>query len=640
MGTNPSAQEMLDAAPNIHRIGTSTIQTGGGTFFDIFAKKGRNEWDEVEKISTYFKDKGVRQSALVRGDCLFSYRPQPFDVVESLVREYGKMGVNILQNFHGLNDTDATAAVAEAVRIARDADGSDIEGWGTLCVEDNKNVTVESCLRAAEKLMKQGHVAFYIKSASGRVNPDFGYELVSALIENFGETPIHMHAHATYGEAAAFYMAGIEAAIERNHQIGYDAQHPALAGSTAHPSLQKMNSLLLVHPNKAVRENIPQLDFDAIQADMESLALFRFQYRGAESPYNHDLLEAMREARAPGGASSTLRAIPGLEANLSRLLDTQDWNEIQIAIYKMQAEILADLGDPTQVTPYALMTTNQAAMSLFNVLSGKDKYETLHPDAQGYLYGKLGKLPQSVSSDLVMKVQGRRKPTQDYVPARDLKPVMGDMRKQLQEAGIASPDARQMISAALLKDGVKHVVDCAKGGNKPVQPPALPDYAVMPDDPEGDFGHGGAVRVKVKSGAHIVQALGGVPKLEIMAQKALFLKILDDGLNIFPADSEVKKRSEWREKLVDQLGAFFEEIPDALRGAGFREFQQGYEGSLSRAFRMSAVQDILVDIFDTKGPGLLAHALDEAHIQLIPRYKAQYESGVDEGNNRAVNGRD
>ena len=46
-GTNPSAQDIIDSYPTAHLTGTHAIQTGGGTFFDLFAKKGRNEWDEV-----------------------------------------------------------------------------------------------------------------------------------------------------------------------------------------------------------------------------------------------------------------------------------------------------------------------------------------------------------------------------------------------------------------------------------------------------------------------------------------------------------------------------------------------------------------------------------------------------------------
>ena len=94
-GTNPSAQEMIDAYPTAHLIGTDAIQTGGGTFFDIFAKKGRNEWAEVEKLLLHFKSLGVRQSALIRGDFLLGYEPQPYDVIRALVFEYASMGMNI-----------------------------------------------------------------------------------------------------------------------------------------------------------------------------------------------------------------------------------------------------------------------------------------------------------------------------------------------------------------------------------------------------------------------------------------------------------------------------------------------------------------------------------------------------------------
>ena len=37
LGTNPSAQEIIDAYPSAHLIGTDSIQTAGGTFFDLFA---------------------------------------------------------------------------------------------------------------------------------------------------------------------------------------------------------------------------------------------------------------------------------------------------------------------------------------------------------------------------------------------------------------------------------------------------------------------------------------------------------------------------------------------------------------------------------------------------------------------------
>ena len=110
-GTNPSAEEIIDAYPEAHRTGTASIQTGGGTFFDIFAKKGRDEWREVERLISHFSDLGIRQSALIRGDFLFGYEPQPYDVIKAMVFEFAEMGMNILQNFQapGLRSTLSSA---------------------------------------------------------------------------------------------------------------------------------------------------------------------------------------------------------------------------------------------------------------------------------------------------------------------------------------------------------------------------------------------------------------------------------------------------------------------------------------------------------------------------------------------------
>ena len=76
MGTNPSASEIVEAHPNALKSGISSIQTGGGTFFDLFARKGRNEWEEAEIIIDAYRDEaeklGVKPTALIRGDFLFS----------------------------------------------------------------------------------------------------------------------------------------------------------------------------------------------------------------------------------------------------------------------------------------------------------------------------------------------------------------------------------------------------------------------------------------------------------------------------------------------------------------------------------------------------------------------------------------
>ena len=54
-GTNPSAQEIVDAHQHAHEVSMSAIQTNGGTFFDSFARKGRDEWKEIDTVEDYKK---------------------------------------------------------------------------------------------------------------------------------------------------------------------------------------------------------------------------------------------------------------------------------------------------------------------------------------------------------------------------------------------------------------------------------------------------------------------------------------------------------------------------------------------------------------------------------------------------------
>lgn len=577
-GTNPSAQEIIESYPTAHLTGTHAVQTGGGTFFDLFAKKGRNEWNEVEKLTSHFRKLGVRQSALIRGDFLFGYEPQPYDVIRELVFEYAAMGMNVLQNFHGLNDSRCLIGVAKAVIEARDA-GYDIIAQGTLCIEDNPNVTVAKCLTFADELVALGHTGFYLKSASGRLNPYFVYELVTALYRRFPEQDLTIHAHSTYGEAPVCYMAATLAAIEQDRDITMDVQHPALAGSTAQPSMNKMVDLIRNYPDGRVSSKAPKLNIDAIKASMFSLYGLRFRYREFETSYNTELVDAMYAARTPGGASATLKSIPGLVDNLGRLLGTADnhadWNQIQIEIYRMQATILRDLGQPTQVTPYAANTTGQAALSLWHILEGRDKYHSLYPGVADYLVGRHGRVPASANPKLVKRALqqlGLRK-QEDYMPATGRINGLPHAKDKLVAAGIARPTKRQIISAAILQDSgpfrvESHLVDCAQNRNKPMPPPVLPFYARPPQPMSRTDGSG--VNRDVRDA---VNAIGGYSKLQEIAERVLHIKQLLDRRYIFPAGEEDLEQV-WLDSNIARLEKILEDIPVKLAAANFSDWQK------------------------------------------------------------------
>lgn len=402
LGTNPTAEEIVNAHPNADKMVAlcgGMLQTCGGTFYDTPSRKGRDPFSFIRTINAAYK--AVKNSALFRGGCLTVFKCNPEDVVLETVLQHAKAGVNVLQNFHGQNDTRMMGMVANAARIAREQHGYDIVAQGTICVEDNSNVTIQSCLQTARELIKSGHKGFYLKCASGRIKADFMRELVGRLMDEFPTQSVDMHIHHLYGEALPAYVAGIEAAVARGKSIGADVLHPAIAGNTAQPSILDLYDLLINHHDPKVRENAPKIDYEAIEADTKSLQELRLRYGYAETKYNPRLLIAMYNARVPGGASATLRAIPGLEKNLAAALGTDDWDRIQIAIYEMQAKILKRLGDPTQVTPYALLTTTEAAFAVLREKQGKDPLADLTSDTVDYLVGRLGKVPESADPELI-----------------------------------------------------------------------------------------------------------------------------------------------------------------------------------------------------------------------------------------------
>ena len=621
-GTNPSVQEMIDAYPTAHLIGTDSIQTGGGTFFDIFAKKNRNEWAEVEKLLLHFKNLGVRQSALIRGDFLLGYEPQSYDVIKGLVFEYAKMGVNILQNFHGLNDAACLSGVAQAVTEAQGV-GYDIIAQGTICIEDNPNVTVARCLVFAEELIELGHKGFYLKSASGRLRAYFVYELVSSLYKRFPDQDITIHAHSTFGEAPVCYMAAALAAVELDKDITMDVQHPALAGSTAQPSMNKMLNLIRNYPDERVAAKSPQLNYDAIKASMSSLYGLRFQYRDFESRYNSELVEAMYYARTPGGASATLKSIPGLVENLGRLLGVNghhaDWDQIQIAIYKMQAEILEDLGQPTQVTPYAANTTGQAALSLWHQLEGREKYHSLYPGIADYLVGRHGKVPSSTSKKLITKalMQLKLRTSDKYKKAVDRPNGIPIAEEKLVKAGLPKPTLRQKISASLLKDSaslkaIEHILDCANECNSPEPPPALPFYAMPPNPMLRPDGTGFNRDIR-----DAVSAIGGYSKLQEIAERVLHIKQLVDRRYIFPAGEE-DLEEKWLKANIERLNSIIEDIPKKLANANFTV---GQRMMILEVENSSNIHLAIRDAVEQKGKGLYNFMIRILDVKSYPYLK-------------------
>lgn len=498
MSTKPSAEEIVASSRHAQKVGWSSIQITGGTFLDLPAKHGRDEWAYNRHLCEGLGGPAPL-TALVRGDCVFSYTRQPQDVIEATLEELAKMGVRRLSNFHGLNDTRMQAGVVQATLRLQDK-GHDIHAQGGICVEDNPNITLDSCYRAAEALIAMGSRDLYIKLANGISRPDFNFDLVTGLKERFDER-IYFHAHNTYGLAYPIYLAAIEAGVD-----GVDVLTPALAEGTAQPSALRLIDLMRHHPNPEVRTRVPKLNLTAMEADERMSWRLRSLYGREELRYNPKLLAAMFDAHVPGGAASVIRNVPQLEANVGGVLGTKDWDEIQRAIYRMQAKILGDLGNPVQVTPYAKNTTIEAAFAILREARGKAPLSDLTGDSVSYLIGNLGRVPEGVKQEVRVLALQKAGLTGD-VPfiSADQKTGLPAARETLIEAGFADPTLQDVISVASLEKGPLSVVTRLKGENTPIMSPGWPNYFMEPElGPRHQRGD-----VTFKDQRDVAQALGG-----------------------------------------------------------------------------------------------------------------------------------
>lgn len=569
----PSATEIVTAESHATDVGWASLQVGGGTFFDVPVMRGRDPWAEQKILCDAYQ--GVPKTILVRGDSAVGYNIYREDVVNAMVRQYAKTGVNGFTIFDGLNDTRNQEAAIKAVNECK-AEGMDVYAQGVICIGSSKAFTVDGALRNAEALNEMGVRDIYLKDPVGVSDPEFVHRLVTALKREF-DNPVYVHTHNTHGKAYAIYMAGIEAGAD-----AIDVAHPAGAENVGQPSALRMLHLMSRHPSQSVRDRAPALNIDAIAADSDAIAAMRYKYKSLEPAFDREVFAAMLAAKAPGGAASTLKGMMEGQFKARGL----SWRDAQIAIYNKQAQILDALGDPLQVTPHAKNTTSYAATRL---LLG-DTAQT--PEIGLYLTGQYGKVQGEPAPGLVEQALKKAGMTGVYTgkPADLVKEGLPEARQKMVAAGIAEPKEEDVITVALLNkgdQGLKHVLNKHNGTLAEVAPPEQPKHTV-------DFTGGGERYVKngveIKTPNDVYEAIGGAAGVMNIALLAMEKERKGHYKEPSITDQQAAELNRagpryfkdefriWRQDADKGVKAIIDEIPMKLHEAGFKEGAQLTKG--------------------------------------------------------------
>ncbi len=630
-----SAKQMTEAENHAGEVGYSSIQAGGGTFFAVPVTEGRDPWDEFKIMREAYPDTPL--SILVRGDTLVGYDDNPNDVIEAYIKQSAEAGVDIFTIFDGFNDTRKQAKVIEEVK----KNGKHAQG--VICVSDSEVYTMELYKKSAQELYDAGADSFYIKDPVGVTSPDDIRELVSWLKDEFPDKEVQIHTHNTHGMAYPIYMAAIEAGVDT-----IDCGNPASAENVGQPSVLRMVDLIENHPNPDVAARAPDLDMGKIGCDLEDLYALRFQYRDFTPKFDKNIFDAMYAAKAPGGASSTLKSM--VHSNTSGMLGL-DWDDAQVGIYRVQEKLIPLIGSPLQVTPHAKNTTSQAVFALLhfaghgeygekirdlkqgsnasgnvlefinNVLDSKEEVivegrgamlegdafmldamqSKITVDIAKMLAGRLGNAPGVAGDDLMSnpKVVEQILPEdkRDIRPSDLLDPGMEAARASIVAAGFGDPELNDVVTVALLSSkGLDHV-NKKLGGELVSSPvPNMPKYAQ--DISGGDI----VIRngVKMKGEHDVFVAMGGAAVIESVAQDVVELEkkghyktVSNNGANAASDNFYSDIYKEWHATAKGDVDEYVNDLPQILYDAGFEPVQL--------VSAIGIAEDILKDACVNKG---------------------------------------
>ncbi len=487
LGTNTSADEMLEMFLHTAEAAYAEVQAGGGTFMDLFMKKGRDAWGENDKLFGAYQE--IITSALLRGDCVLGYDRNPQDVIDVVIEEFAKRGLNVVTNFHGMNYAPMQEGVFKAVHKAREK-GYDITAPKVVCIEDNPNITVENCIEALHQQADMGADAgIYFKNASGKVDPDFVYELTKRVAEEFPGEKITVHTHNNHGLGEAIYLRAAEAAAEVNAPMAFDLSSHPMANGTGQPSARRFQEFLENHPSEKVRARKAAYNEDGERADFEKQYETRHRYGDSEVRYWKKSWDACYKSGDAGGSMSALKGM-GILKDVKTQYRLADEDEALVIVAEIKIKEKALLGYPTSVTPYQKMMDQLAGCEAVwrkmpnesiskappykNTISINADGDTagsyvpfsrLTPAAVNYLSGGLGSVPALAHPSFIETAMKEKGFTEipEFVPADQLPQKMEETAKRLEEAGYKEPSQDDVALAAMYGDEGFHYVMIKSG---------------------------------------------------------------------------------------------------------------------------------------------------------------------------------
>ena len=432
IATRLRTEDMLPICGRLDQAGFWSLEVWGGATFDACLRFLKEDpWERLRKLREVITN--TRLQMLLRGQNLLGYRHYSDDVVRAFAKRAAENGIDVFRIFDALNDVRNLRVAIEAVKAA-DKHAQGAISYTRSPVHDNAQFVT-----LAKEMAAMGCDSIAIKDMAGLLTPYATAELVKALVDAV-DLPIHLHTHATSGQAEMCHIKAIE-----NGCRHIDTAISSMAGGTSHAPTESMVAAL------RGTENDTGMDLEALQQIGMYFYEVRKRYHQFESDYTGVDTRVLVN-QVPGGMIS----------NLANQLREQGALDRMQEVLGEIPRVREDLGYPPLVTPTSQIVGTQAVL---NVLTGA-RYKTITNEVKLYLQGKYGRPPGPVNS-LVRQQAIGSEPVIDVRPA-DL--LRDEMHALGEEVGQLAHSEEDILTFAMFPEVGRQFLEARAAGTLRAEP--------------------------------------------------------------------------------------------------------------------------------------------------------------------------
>ena len=423
----PRKDQLERIAPVFIEMGCfARVETNGGAFEQVNLLAGENPNEAVRAFCKPLNEAGIKTHMLDRGLNGLRMYPVPDDVRALMYKVKHAQGTDITRIFDGLNDV---RNIIPSIKWAKEAG---MTAQGTLCITTSPVHTLEYYSKIADQLIKAGAEEICLKDMAGVGQPALLGKLTKAIKDKYPDIIIEYHGHSGPGLS----MASILEVCNNGADIIDTAIEP-LAWGKVHPDVISVLSML-----KNEGFDVPEINMNAYMKARALTQEFIDEWLGYFiNPANKIMSSLLLGCGLPGGMMGSMMAdLGGIRQTINNLRKKKGEEELSmddmlVKLFNEVEYVWPRVGYPPLVTPFSQYTKNIALMNLLTIEQGKGRFVMMDDSMWGMILGKSGKIPGTISPELIELAKKQGREFTDADPHTLLTNALDDFKKEMDENG-------------------------------------------------------------------------------------------------------------------------------------------------------------------------------------------------------------